>query len=242
MSDFNALSFLKIVFPSFRQPSHFISGLCLKTILRPPAHIIVDSRGTWRPPTPITDLFKAWRKANLGDIIELLATEPRIEADVRAWAKKSGNKVIEVVRHKEFTKVIVRITKRGKEIAETSAMKASMDDPDETRVTPKARVQLVTVGGFTIGLRTLEPGWRWSETTKPFTKTETCEMRHIGYVLSGRLGFVMNDGTKIEVGPGEAFDVHAGHDTWTIGLAPAVFLDLIGAVERETVAASPDGR
>jgi hypothetical protein len=67
-------------------------------------------------------------------------------------------------------------------------------------------------------------------------------MRHIGYMISGRLGFVMNDGMKIEVGPGEAFDVRAGHDTWTIGMVPAVFLDLIGAVEREMEAASPDNR
>ena len=146
------------------------------------------------------------------------------------------------MRGKEFTKVVIRITKRGKEVAEMSATKASINDPDETRVTPKAKLQLVTVGGFTMGLRTLEPGWRWSESMKPFAKTETCEVRHVGYMLSGRLGFVMNDGTKLEVGPGEAFDVSAGHDTWTIGLAPAVFLDLIGAVDREMEAATPDGR
>jgi TusA-related sulfurtransferase len=216
--------------------------LDLKTTLRPVARITVDSRGIWCPPTPITDLFKAWRKANLGDIIELLATEPRIEADVRAWAKKSGNKVLEVVHGKEFTRVVIRVSKRGKEIAEMSAVKANIDSPDETRATPKAKLQLVTVGGFTMGLRTLEPGWRWSESMKPFTKTETCEMRHIGYMLTGRLGFAMNDGTKLEVGPGEAFDVRAGHDSWTIGLAPAVLLDLIGAVDRELEAAAPDGR
>ena len=165
-----------------------------------------------------------------------------MEADVRAWAKKSGNRVLEVVRGKEFTRVVIRISKRGKEVAEMSAAKASITDPDETKVTPKSKLQLVTVGGFTMGLRTMEPGWRWSESMKPLAKTETCEMRHIGYMLSGRLGFAMNDGTKLEVGPGEAFDVRAGHDTWTIGLAPAVFLDLIGAVEREMEAASPDGR
>ena len=144
----------------------------------------MDSRGIWCPPTPITDLFKAWRKANLGDIVELLATEPRVESDVRAWAKKSGNKVLEVVRGKEYTKITIRIAKRGKEVAEASANKANINDPDETKDTPKPKHQLVTVGGFTMGLRTLEPGWRWSESMKPLAKTETCEMRHIGYMLS----------------------------------------------------------
>jgi len=187
-------------------------------------------------------LFKAWRKANLGDIIELLATEPHVEADVKAWAKKSGNKVLEVVRGREHTKVVIRITKKGKEVAGVSAMKVNINDPDETKATPKAKLQLVTLGGFTLGLRALEPGWRWSESMKPFAKTETCETRHIGYMLSGRLGFAMNDGAKIEVGPGEAFDVHPGHDTWTIGLVSAVFLDLIGAVKREVEATPPDER
>lgn len=183
-----------------------------------------------------------WRKANLGDIIELRATEPRVEADVRAWAKKSGNKVLEVVKGKEYTKVVVRITKRGRDMMEMSATKANINDPDETKVTPKAKLQLVTVAGFTMGLRTLEPGWRWSESMRSLAKTDTCEQRHVGYMLSGRLGFIMNDGTKLEVGPGDAFDVRAGHDTWTIGLVPAVFLDLIGAVDREFEAPSPDAR
>jgi TusA-related sulfurtransferase len=60
----------------------------------------------------LTDLFKAWRKANLGDIIELRANEPNIENDVRAWAKKSGNEVIEATQEKDYKRVVVRITKR----------------------------------------------------------------------------------------------------------------------------------
>lgn len=186
----------------------------------------------------MTDLFKAWRKANLGDVIELRANEPSIEAEVKAWARRSGNKVVEVARGKGYTRVVVRITKKGVEAAELSATKASLNDPDETKSTPRAKLQLVTVGGFTLGLRTLEPGWRWSTSMKEVARTETCEVRHIGYMISGRMGFVMNDGTKLEVGPGDAFDVHPGHDGWTIGEVPVVFIDLIDAVEREKVAAT----
>jgi TusA-related sulfurtransferase len=187
----------------------------------------------------MTDLFKAWRKANLGDVIELRASEPNIEKDVTAWAKKSGNKIIEVAQEKDYTRVVVRITKRGKEIAEMSAYKTNLNEPDETKLTPKGELQLSTVGGFTLGLRTLEPGWAWTTSMKPVAKTDTCEIRHIGYVISGRMGFLMNDGTNLEVGPGEAFDVHAGHDAWTIGDAPFVFIDLIGAVELLKAAPSP---
>jgi len=193
---------------------------------------IVDSRGVWCPPTPLTDLFKAWRNARLGEIIELRATEPNIEDDVRAWARKSGNKVLEVAEEKGYTKVVVRITKRGKEVAEMSAFKVNVKEPDETKLTPKGKLQLVTVGGFTFGLRTLESGWKWTIHMRPVMKTETCEVRHVGYVISGRMGFLMDDGTELEVGAGDAFDVKAGHDAWTMGEQPVVFLDLIGAASR----------
>jgi hypothetical protein len=93
-------------------------------------------------------------------------------------------------------------------------------------------LKIVTVGGFTFGLRTLEPGWRWSESVKPMAKTETCETRHLGYVISGRMGFAMNDGVRLEVGPGDAFDVHPGHDAWTVGEESVVFIDMIGAMEK----------
>jgi uncharacterized cupin superfamily protein len=65
---------------------------------------------------------------------------------------------------------------------------------------------------------------------KPIAKTETCETRHMGYVVSGQMAFAMDDGTKLEVGPGDAFDVHAGHDAWVVGKDSFVFVDLIGAV------------
>lgn len=210
-----------------------------KSDLRRPVRIVVDSEGIWCPPTPMIDLYKAWRRANMNDVIELRATEPSIEDDVRAWAKKSGNKVLEVTHEKEFTRVVVRVTKRGKELAEVSASRANFGFPDESKVTPNARLQLVNVGGFTMGLRTLEPGWRWSIHMRQVAKTESCEVRHIGYVISGRMGFSMDDGTKLEVGPGDAFDVHPGHDTWTIGETPAVFLDLIGAVASQKGSQEP---
>ena len=198
--------------------------------------IVVDSEGIRCPPTPMTDLFKPWRSANLGDTIEHHATNPDIENDVRAWAKKSGNRVLEVSREKGYTRIDVQITKKGKEVAILPAAKSNVNDPDETKVTPKAKLQLVTVGGFTMGLRTLEPGWRWSVHMQPVAKTASCQVRHIGYVVSGRMGFLKDDGTKLEVGPGDVFDIHPGHDTWTMGEASAVFVDMIGAVERQKVA------
>ena len=38
----------------------------------------------------------------------------------------------------------------------------SFNAPDETRPFEKGRVELLNIGGATIGRLTLEPGWRWS--------------------------------------------------------------------------------
>ncbi len=193
---------------------------------------VIDSRGAWCPPTPLTDLFRAWRESKIGDLIELRATEPGVEADVRDWASKSGNRLVLCSQEEGFVRLVVRITRKGKRILEESASKKGFDEPDETKETSKSRLQLVSLGGFDMGLRTLQPGWRWSIDMKSLAGTALCETRHIGYVISGRMGFEMDDGTTLEVSQGEAFDVYPGHDAWTVGREPVVFLDLIGAVGR----------
>ena len=74
---------------------------------------VVDSRGT-SCPGPITDLFKAYRKAELGDIIELLATDPAAKPDVEAWVRKSGNELLDVIQETDHLRLIVKITKKGR--------------------------------------------------------------------------------------------------------------------------------
>ena len=181
------------------------------------------------------DLTKAWSAAKVGDEIELRATEPGIENDVKAWAKKSGNTVIEATQEEDYTKLVVRIGRAVRRRGETrrmTAIKKSLSEPDQVKDTPKARLQLFIMEDFPFGIRTLQPGWKWTKSMGPLMKTDTCEIRHVGYVISGRMGFLMNDGTKLEVGPGDAFDVPSGHDAWTVGETPVVFVDLIGAVDR----------
>jgi len=72
---------------------------------------VIDSRGSFCP-GPITDLFKAYRSSQLGDVIELLATDPAAKADVTAWANKSGNELVSVVDEQGYIRIIVKITKK----------------------------------------------------------------------------------------------------------------------------------
>lgn len=78
-----------------------------------PQRRVVDSRGSFCP-GPITDLFKAFRQANVGDEIELLATDPAAKPDVEAWARKSGNEVSSVTQEGNVLHILVRIVKKGR--------------------------------------------------------------------------------------------------------------------------------
>jgi tRNA 2-thiouridine synthesizing protein A len=73
---------------------------------------IIDSRGSFCP-GPLTDLFKAYREAKNGDVLELWATDPAAKADVQAWAKKTGNVVEEIVDEQGHVRIVVRVTAKG---------------------------------------------------------------------------------------------------------------------------------
>lgn len=74
---------------------------------------VVDSRGTMCP-GPITDLFRAYRNANVGDVIELLATDPAARSDTEAWARRSGNEIVAVIDEKDYLRIQVCVVKKGR--------------------------------------------------------------------------------------------------------------------------------
>jgi quercetin dioxygenase-like cupin family protein len=105
----------------------------------------------------------------------------------------------------------------------------SLDSPEETRpFVDKGKADVVKVGDVTVGRGVFEPGWRWSEHVKPIAGTDSCQSAHTGYVLSGRMKVVMDDGEEAEVGPGDAFVIEPGHDAWTVGDDACVMVDFSG--------------
>jgi hypothetical protein len=93
----------------------------------------------------------------------------------------------------------------------------SFDQPKETRSFENGRVDLVEIAGNNVGRANLEPGWRWSEAVKPIVGTESCQVAHVGYAISGRLHVVMDDGTDLKIKAGEAYEIAPGHDAWVEG-------------------------
>jgi class 3 adenylate cyclase len=108
--------------------------------------------------------------------------------------------------------------------------------PDEIRTVEKARIELVELGDLAIGRAVFEPGWRWSEHVKPIVGTESCQVHHLGYVVSGHLHVEMTDGASLEVMGGDAFEIPPGHDAWVVGDEPWVSVDWAG---RRLFAKSP---
>jgi hypothetical protein len=72
--------------------------------------------------------------------------------------------------------------------------------PEETRpFEGKGQSELVTLAGRHVGKQTFEPGWKWSENIKPIAGTDSCEVAHFGYCISGRMIVHMDDGSDSEL-------------------------------------------
>jgi class 3 adenylate cyclase len=96
-------------------------------------------------------------------------------------------------------------------------IRKSLDAPEEVIIFPKITASLVELGDLTVGLFVSEPGWRWSEHNRPRVGGEWCQARHIGVIISGRLGIDFSDGTTATFGPNDVFDIPPGHDGYTLG-------------------------
>jgi mannose-6-phosphate isomerase-like protein (cupin superfamily) len=103
--------------------------------------------------------------------------------------------------------------------------------PDEIRTFPLGRLELVTIGGATVGRATFEPGWRWSTSVQPIAKTQSCEAPHFQYHVSGTLRVVMSDGKEFDCRAGDVSLLPKGHDAWVVGNEPVVIVDFQGMLD-----------
>jgi quercetin dioxygenase-like cupin family protein len=109
-----------------------------------------------------------------------------------------------------------------------ATVKKSFDSPEETRSVDKGKVEVLNLGGTQVMRATFQPGWKWSESVKPVVGTNSCEVAHLVYVISGRMGIKMDDGSETEVGSGDVVTIPPGHDAWIVGDEPFVGIDFQG--------------
>ena len=107
----------------------------------------------------------------------------------------------------------------------------SFNNPEEVRTFPKGRLELVKIGGATVGRAILEPGWRWKTSVQPLAQTKSCEAPHFQYHLSGTMHIVMDDGSEYDCKAGDVSLLPMGHDAWVVGDETAVVIDFQGMID-----------
>jgi len=107
----------------------------------------------------------------------------------------------------------------------------SFGKPIEVREFPKGRLELIKIGGSTVGRAIFEPGWKWSDSVQPIAKTKSCEAPHFQYHVSGVLKVLMDDGTEFLCNPGDVSLLPSGHDAWVVGNEPAIVVDFQGMID-----------
>jgi class 3 adenylate cyclase len=104
----------------------------------------------------------------------------------------------------------------------------NLRSPDDVFTAHGIDERSVQMGEQTIGRATIQPGWRWSVDLQPLVGTPRCMVRHIGLALRGRFHVLMEDGSEVEVGPDDVFDIPPGHDAWVVGDEPWETVEIAG--------------
>ncbi len=108
----------------------------------------------------------------------------------------------------------------------TSIDSHNIATPHESRqFRAHGHIDVITLGDFTLGKSVFEPGWRWSDDVKPIAGTDSCQTRHTGICVAGRMTVRMDDGTEGEVGPGDVVVIEPGHDAWVVGDEACIVYD-----------------
>jgi mannose-6-phosphate isomerase-like protein (cupin superfamily) len=104
--------------------------------------------------------------------------------------------------------------------------KKSFNQPEQTKQIGRVKVESITIGALNFARETAAPGWQWSKDVKPVAKTESCQVSHLLYVISGKLRVRTDDGKEMEFNPGDMGLIPPGHDGWTVGNEPLVWLEI----------------
>ncbi|MFS8104502.1 cupin domain-containing protein [Lentzea alba] len=112
----------------------------------------------------------------------------------------------------------------------TGLLVKSFSAPEESRPFEQnmGHLDLINSEAGAVGRAVFEPGWHWAEHVKPIAGTDSCQVAHKGYCVSGRMKIVMDDGEEAEIGEGDFMIAAPGHDAWTVGDEPCVMIDWQG--------------
>lgn len=71
------------------------------------AHQILDCIGLYCP-TPVLKTRQEMDKIAVGEILEVLADDPAAEPDLKAWAKRAGQKILKIDKTSEGLRFLIQ--------------------------------------------------------------------------------------------------------------------------------------
>lgn len=105
----------------------------------------------------------------------------------------------------------------------------AMQKANFTTITPdtygRISKRTAELDGIEVTQVTFDVGAKWSEDLKDFAGTESCVLPHAAVVISGTICILMDDGSKESFSEGDVMLLPPGHDAWTVGDKPCVFVE-----------------
>jgi tRNA 2-thiouridine synthesizing protein A len=78
--------------------------------LTPTADQVLDCTGM-ACPLPVVKTSQAIKKIEPGQVLELLATDPGVEPDMKAWSGRTGNDLLGISKNGDVFHVLIRRVK-----------------------------------------------------------------------------------------------------------------------------------
>lgn len=109
----------------------------------------------------------------------------------------------------------------------SALVKMQKGNLDAAKEEPRGLIKKATVelNGVSVTRVTFDVGAKWSNDLKGYAGTQSCELPHVALVLQGTLHVVMDDGSVEEFSKNDVMLLPPGHDAWTVGDEPCVFVE-----------------
>lgn len=62
-------------------------------------------------PLPVIKTAQAIKEIPMGEVLELLASDPGVEPDMTAWTKRTGNELVSIEKMDQIYRVLIRKAK-----------------------------------------------------------------------------------------------------------------------------------